>query len=415
MKEKKKLSLATKTFIGFGLGIVIGLVFGEKATIVKPLGTIFLNMIKMIVVPMVFFSITAGVASLGDLKKLRNIGVKVVGLYALTSALCVGLGLIMANIINPGKGFDLTALSQSTDYEAQAMPSIIDTLIDMFPSNIFTSFTNTNMLRIIVFSVFLGVALIMMGKEGERLLAGVQSCANAMYKITAIVMEFSPIGVCALLADSVGAYGLKIFGPLGKLILTVYASDVILVLLMYIPMVALLAKFPVKKWLQGIWKVWVVTASTTSSSGSLPITTSVTNDEFGVSSELSSFSLPLGATINMNGGCIYYAAAIVMTAQIYGMNLTPSALVNIIISTVLVAMGCPGVPGGAIIMTTILLTNMGLPLEIVGLIAGIFRLIDMANTTFNVTGDVVTTMVVARSEGMMHTLGTGAETETKAA
>lgn len=415
MKEKKKLSLATKTFIGFGLGIVIGLVFGEKATIVKPLGTIFLNMIKMIVVPMVFFSITAGVASLGDLKKLRNIGVKVVGLYALTSALCVGLGLIMANIINPGKGFDLTALSQSTDYEAQAMPSIIDTLIDMFPSNIFTSFTNTNMLQIIVFSVFLGVALIMMGKEGERLLAGVQSCANAMYKITAIVMEFSPIGVCALLADSVGAYGLKIFGPLGKLILTVYASDVILVLLMYIPMVALLAKFPVKKWLQGIWKVWVVTARTTSSSGSLPITTSVTNDEFGVSSELSSFSLPLGATINMNGGCIYYAAAIVMTAQIYGMNLTPSALVNIIISTVLVAMGCPGVPGGAIIMTTILLTNMGLPLEIVGLIAGIFRLIDMANTTFNVTGDVVTTMVVARSEGMMHTLGTGAETETKAA
>lgn len=415
MKEKKKLSLATKTFIGFGLGIVIGLVFGEKATIVKPLGTIFLNMIKMIVVPMVFFSITAGVASLGDLKKLRNIGVKVVGLYALTSALCVGLGLIMANIVNPGEGFDLTALSQSTDYEAQAMPSIIDTLIDMFPSNIFTSFTNTNMLQIIVFSVFLGVALIMMGKEGERLLAGVQSCANAMYKITAIVMEFSPIGVCALLADSVGAYGLKIFGPLGKLILTVYASDVILVLLMYIPMVALLAKFPVKKWLQGIWKVWVVTASTTSSSGSLPITTSVTNDEFGVSSELSSFSLPLGATINMNGGCIYYAAAIVMTAQIYGMNLTPSALVNIIISTVLVAMGCPGVPGGAIIMTTILLTNMGLPLEIVGLIAGIFRLIDMANTTFNVTGDVVTTMVVARSEGMMHTLGTGAETETKAA
>ena len=415
MKEKKKLSLATKTFIDFGLGIVIGLVFGEKATIVKPLGTIFLNMIKMIVVPMVFFSITAGVASLGDLKKLRNIGVKVVGLYALTSALCVGLGLIMANIINPGKGFDLTALSQSTDYEAQAMPSIIDTLIDMFPSNIFTSFTNTNMLQIIVLSVFLGVALIMMGKEGERLLAGVQGCANAMYKITAIVMEFSPIGVCALLADSVGAYGLKIFGPLGKLILTVYASDVILVLLMYIPMVAFLAKFPVKKWLQGIWKVWVVTASTTSSSGSLPITTSVTNDEFGVSSELSSFSLPLGATINMNGGCIYYAAAIVMTAQIYGMNLTPSALVNIIISTVLVAMGCPGVPGGAIIMTTILLTNMGLPLEIVGLIAGIFRLIDMANTTFNVTGDVVTTMVVARSEGMMHTLGTGAETETKAA
>lgn len=398
---KKKLTLAVKTFIGFGLGIVIGLVFGEKATTLKPLGSIFLNMIKMIVVPMVFFSITAGVASLGDLKKLRNIGVKVVGLYALTSALCVALGLLMANIINPGKGFDLAALSGHSGYEAQEMPSIIDTLIDMFPSNIFVSFTSTNMLQIIVFSVFLGIALIMMGEQGECLVRGVQNLAEVMYKITAIVMEFSPIGVCALLADSVGAYGLEIFGPLGKLILTVYASDVLLILCMYVPMVTLFAKFPVGKWFRGIWKVWVVTASTTSSSGSLPVTASVTNDEFGVSAELSSFSLPLGATINMNGGCIFYAAVIVMTAQIYGMELTLASMLNIIISTVLVAMGCPGVPGGAIIMTTILLSNMGLPLEIVGLVAGIFRLIDMANTTFNVTGDVVATMVVARSEGMI--------------
>ena len=323
--KQKKMSLALKTFIGFGLGIVIGLIFQEKATILKPLGTIFLNMIKMIVVPLVFCSITAGVASLGDLRKLRSIGVKVVGLYA----------------------------------------------------------------------------LIMMEENGKRLASAIQSFSDVMSKITAIVMEFSPIGVCALLADSVGAYGLKIFGPLGKLILTVYASDVILVFLMYVPMVALLARFPIAQFFKGIWKVWVVTLSTTSSAGSLPITTSVTNDDFGVSPELSSFSLPLGATINMNGGCIYYAAAIVMTAQIYGMELTPAALVNIVISTVLVAMGCPGVPGGAIIMTTILLTNMGLPLEIVGMIAGIFRLIDMANTTFNVTGDVVTTMVVARSENMI--------------
>ena len=215
----KKMSLALKTFIGFGLGILIGLIFQEKATVLKPLGTIFLNMIKMIVVPLVFCSITAGVASLGDLRKLRSIGVKVVGLYALTSA--------------------------------------------------------------------------------------IQSFSDVMSKI---------------------------FGPLGKLILTVYASDVILVFLMYVPMVALLARFPVVQFFKGIWKVWVVTLSTTSSAGSLPITTSVTNDDFGVSPELSSFSLPL---------------------------------------------------------------------EIVGMIAGIFRLIDMANTTFNVTGDVVTTMVVARSENML--------------
>lgn len=407
MKEKKKLSLAAKTFIGFGLGIVLGVIFGEKASIVKPLGTIFLNMIKMIVVPMVFFSITAGVAALSDIKKLRNIGVKVVGLYAITSAISVCIGLIMANVTNPGLGFDMSALASDSVYEAKEMPSVLDTIINAFPSNVFVSFTQGDMLPIIVFAIFVGVALIMMGEKGQKMAEGVQNLADVMYQITAIVMEFSPIGVCALLADSVGSYGLKVFGPLGKLILTVYASDVILVFLMYVPMVALLARFPIGKWFKSIMKVWVVTASTTSSAGTLPVSTQVTNEDFGVSPELSSFSLPLGATINMNGGCIYYAAAIVMTAQIYGMNLTPGALVNIIISTVLVAMGCPGVPGGAIIMTTILLTNMGLPLEIVGLIAGIFRLIDMANTTFNVTGDIVTTMVVARSEGMMRDPATG--------
>ncbi len=400
--KKKKMSLAVKTFIGFVLGIVIGLIFGEKAAVIKPLGTIFLNMIKMVVVPMVFFSITAGVASLGDLRKLRNIGVKVVGLYAITSAISVLIGLLVANVINPGKGFDMSALSGTSEYEAQEMPSIIDTIVNAFPSNIFEAFTEADMLQIIVFSVFLGVALIMMKEEGERLSSAIQSLANVMYKITAIVMEFSPIGVAALLAESVGTYGLDIFGPLGKLILTVYASDVVLVCLMYIPMIAILARFPLKRFFKGIWKVWVVTVSTTSSSGTLPVATSITNDEFGVSPELSSFSLPLGATINMNGGCVFYAAAIVFTAQIYGVTLTPAALVNIVLSTVLLAMGCPGVPGGAIIMTTILLTNMGLPLEVVGLIAGIFRLIDMADTTFNVTGDVVTTLVVARSENLLN-------------
>lgn len=400
MRKRKKLSLAAKTFIGFGLGIVIGAVFKEKAAILAPLGDIFLNLIQMIVVPMVFLSITAGVASLGDLRKLRSIGVKVVGLYAITSAISVGIGLVMANIVNPGRGFDMSLLSGSAEYETQEMPTVVDTIVGMFPSNVFQSFTDGDMLQIIVFAVFLGIALIMLQKRGERLASAIQDMTEAMYKITGIVMEFSPIGVTALMAESVGEYGLSIFGPLGKLILTVYVSDVFLILLMYIPMLVLLARFPLKRFFKNIWRLWLVTASTTSSSGSLPVTTAITNEDFKVSPELSAFSLPLGATINMNGGCIYYAAAVVLTAQMYQIDLSPAALFNVIVSTVLMAMGCPGVPGGAIIMTTILLTNMGLPLEVVGLIAGIFRLIDMANTTFNCTGTVVTTLVVARSEKM---------------
>lgn len=399
-KSKKALGLATKVFIGFAAGIILGLIFGKKVLVLSPLGDIFLNMIKMIVVPMVFFSITAGIASMGDIKKLRNIGVKVVGMYVVTSAISVLIGYFIATLIDPGKGFDMSTLSGAAAYEAQEMPSIVDTIIDMFPSNVVGSMVSSNMLQIIVFATFLGIALILMGDATAGIVKGIDTMANVMYKITGIVMEFSPIGVAALMAKSVGEYGLSIFGPLGKLILTVYASDIALVFLLYVPIIVLIAKIPLGHFFKNIWKVWVVTASTTSSSGSLPVTTSVVNDDFGVSPEISAFSLPLGATINMNGGCIYYAAAIVLTAQVYGVTLTPSSLFVLILSTVMVSMGCPGVPGGAIIMTTILLTNMGLPLEIVGMIAGIFRLIDMANTTFNVTGDVVTTLAVARNENL---------------
>lgn len=399
-KNKKALGLATKVFIGFAAGIILGLIFGKKVLVLSPLGDIFLNMIKMIVVPMVFFSITAGIASMGDIKKLRNIGVKVVGMYVVTSAISVLIGYFIATLIDPGKGFDMSTLSGAAAYEAQEMPSIVDTIIDMFPSNVVGSMVSGNMLQIIVFATFLGIALILMGDATAGIVKGIDTMANVMYKITGIVMEFSPIGVAALMAKSVGEYGLSIFGPLGKLILTVYVSDIALVFLLYVPIIVLIAKIPLGHFFKNIWKVWVVTASTTSSSGSLPVTTSVVNDDFGVSPEISAFSLPLGATINMNGGCIYYAAAIVLTAQVYGVTLTPSSLFVLILSTVMVSMGCPGVPGGAIIMTTILLTNMGLPLEIVGMIAGIFRLIDMANTTFNVTGDVVTTLAVARNENL---------------
>ncbi len=274
MKEKKKLSLAAKTFIGFGLGIVIGLIFKEKASVIKPIGTIFLNMIKMIVVPMVFCSITAGVASLSDIKKLRNIGVKVLVIYAVTSAISTLIGFLVANVVNPGKGFDMSALGEVA-YEAKEMPSVLDTIIDMFPTNVFQSFVNGNMLQIIVFAIFLGIALIMLGEKGRKMTTAVQYVADAMYKITAIVMEFSPIGVCALLADSVGSYGLKVFGPLGKLILTVYAADVVLILVMYVPMLAFLARFPVGKFFKGILPLWAVTLSTTSSAGSLPLTASI--------------------------------------------------------------------------------------------------------------------------------------------
>lgn len=392
----KKIGLTTKIFIGFIVGILIGIIFKEKALVLKPIGDVFLTLIKMIVVPLVFFSIVSGVASIGDINKLTRIGSKTILYFIATTALAGIIGCIVSNLLQPGSGVDISGLVSSGEIKAKEMPTLGATILGMFPSNPIDSMAKGNLMQVIVFSLFLGVSFTLLGEDGKKLIGIFDLFAKAMYKMTAIVMEFSPFGVTALMASSIGQYGLSIFGPLGKFIASIWIADGIVAIVLYGSMLKFIGKIPLKNIVKRISDVWIMTLSTTSSTGTLPVTIQTAEKNFGVGKELSEFILPLGATMNMNGGGVYYSIAVLFVAQIYGVQIDISQQLLLIALATIISVGSPGIPGGGIVMTVMLLGTMGLPLDIMGLIAGMYRLIDMANTTMNVTGDVVTAVCIAR-------------------
>jgi Na+/H+-dicarboxylate symporter len=398
----KKMGLTTKIFIGFILGIILGIIFRDKIIFIKPIGDIFLILIKMIVVPLVFLSIVTGVASIGDIKKLKKIGTKTLLYFVVTTALAGVIGLIISHFIQPGAGVDISIIGDAGKYQVKTMPTLGSTILGMFPDNPIKAMANGNLMQIIVFAIFLGISLTAMGNNGRKIINLFNDGTQAMYKMTSIVMEFSPIGVAALMAVSIGQYGLSVFSPLGKFIGTIYLADILVAFIMYGFMLKFIGKIPLKRCLSGISDVWLMTLSTTSSSGTLPVTISVTENKFGVHKDLAEFILPLGATMNMNGGGVYYSAAVIFVSQIYGIPMDFSQQLLIILLATIISIGSPGIPGGGIVMTIMLLTTMGLPMDIMGMIAGMYRLIDMANTTMNVTGDVVTSICVGRGENAIN-------------
>ncbi len=397
---KHKIGLTGRVFIGFALGIILGIIFQEKITAISFVGTIFLNLVKMNVVLLIFCSIVSGVASMSDITKLKKIGSKSVVYYIVTTMLAACIGLFIANTTHPGEGLDMSALVSGETVKASKMSSAAETITGMFPSNIMTSMADGNLMQIIVFSVFLGAAIVMLGERAEGAKRGFAVAADIMCKITDIVMQLSPIGVCALMACVTGQYGTDIFGPLAKFIVCVFGAQIVVLVGLYSLMLKFIAKVPLKTFYKNMIPVWLMTLSTTSSSATLPLSTKTTTKDFGVSNQLAGFTLPLGATINMNGAVCFYAIATIFVAQIYGVELGLVQQISLILLTTCISIGSPGIPGGAIVMTTMLLSNMGLPLEAVGVLAGINRLIDMGDTSLNVTGDIVSTLCIARSENM---------------
>ena len=395
--DRKKMQLSTKVFIGFGLGIVLGLIFKEDILVIKPFGDLFLRLIKMIVVPLVFFSVTGGIANMGDINKLRRVGGKTLLYYLGTTAISGLIGVTVANLMNPGSGFAIDLIKQGS-VQAKVAPKLSETLLSMVPTNPAQALVEGNLIQIILFAVFLGIAITIIGEKGKVLKNVCDSAAEAMYKITAMVMEYSPIGVTALIAVAVGEYGLKIVGPLSSLILADYVGMLLITVVMYGVMLKFIAKVKLGYFFKNILKIWAVTASTTSSSGTLPVTIRVTEEDFKIKPELAGFTLPLGATMNMNGAAVYFAIATVFVSQIYGVHLTLVQQVMTVLLSTLIAVGAPGIPGGGIVMTIMLLGTMGLPIEIMGLIAGIYRILDIGHTTVNVTGDVVSTLCIAETE-----------------
>ncbi|MCG8482304.1 MAG: dicarboxylate/amino acid:cation symporter [Clostridia bacterium] len=394
------MQLTTKIFIGLILGIVVGMLLQGMPEIaqnyIKPFGTLFLNLIRMIIVPLVFSSLVVGASSIGDPKTLGRIGGKTLGYYLITTAIAVCIGLVLATILKPGAGLLIPTDSAT---EAAEVPSIINTLINMIPRNPLKGLVDGKILQIIVFALFLGVGCTVLPKEkSDPFIKFFDSLAEIMYKITASIMRLAPYGVFALIAPVVSQYGLDVLMPLSQVIFAVYLGCVLHAIITYSTAVSIFAKINPIKFFKGIAPAAITAFSTTSSSGTLPVTIRSTRESLGVSEKISSFVLPLGATINMDGTALYQGVCALFLAQVYGIDLTLGQVMTIILTATLGSIGTAGVPGAGFIMLTLVLQSVGLPLEGLVLIAGIDRLLDMARTSVNVIGDSSCAVVIAASE-----------------
>lgn len=396
----KKLSLPVKIFIGLVLGIVVGLIFQSSPevaiTYIKPLGVLFLNLIKMVIVPLVLSSLVVGSASTGDVGKLGRIGIKTLAYFLITTALAVTLGLFFANILQPGLGLSIPLDATA---EAGEIPSMLDTLLNIVPTNPIQAMAEANMLQIIIFALFLGISITLVGDKAKPFFDFFDSMAEVCYKIVAIIMEFGPIGVFGLIAPVVAEHGASALLPLLKVIIAVYLSCIVHAVVVYSGAVYLFTKMNPIMFFKGAAPAMMLAFTTSSSSGTLPITMKCTEENLGVPKSISSFVLPLGATINMDGTALYQGVCALFVAQVYGLDLNLAQQMTVVLTATLASIGTAGVPGGGLIMLTMVLQSVGLPLEGVALIGGIDRILDMARTCVNTTGNIACAVVIASTEG----------------
>lgn len=392
----KHMALWKKIFIGLCLGLIVGLLFKDVALMLKPVGTLFINMIKMLIVPLVFVTLVTGITSMEDLSKMRRIGIKTFSIYLVTTAIAVAIGLAFGLIFEPGAG---VALSNTAAVAAKKAPPLVDTLLALIPTNPMESLVKGDILQIIVFAIFLGIAISMAGEKGKPVAAFFESFSEVMFKLTEIVISFAPIGVFGLMAWVSASYGVDVLISLAKVIGCVYIACLFHMALTMGGGITLFARLNPIKFFKGVASAQTVAFTTTSSSGTLPITTSNVIHNLGVSKPIASFVLPLGATINMDGTAIYQGICAVFVAQAFGIDLTFGNYLTIILTATLASIGTAGVPGAGLIMLSLVLTSVNLPLEGIAIIAGIDRILDMARTTVNITGDAMTAVIVAKGEG----------------
>ena len=421
-----KLELHWKIIIGLVLGLLYGIFAASQGLAsftndwVAPFGKIFLNLLKLIAVPLVLSSLITGVASLSDTKKLSRIGGKTISIYVLTTAVAVTIGLISVNILQPGDTVpeDMKTKLQET-YKSAASGrmeaaeevkdrSILQPLVDMVPSNIFSSASNNrNMLQVVFVAIIVGIALIQIPKnKGKPVLDFFEGINELVIKLVDNIMLIAPIGVFALIADTITSVAgdnlnniLELLSALGYYMLAVIISLVLQMAITYTFVLKSFSKMNLKTFYQGIAPAQLLAFSTSSSGATLPVTMERCEEELGVSEEVSSFVLPLGATINMDGTALYQAVAAVFIAQTIGMDLALGAQLTIVFTAVLASIGTAAVPGAGIIMLIIILEAVGVPSAGIALILGVDRILDMMRTVTNVTGDATVAVAIHSSEG----------------
>jgi len=390
------MKLWVKILIALVLGVITGFLLGPQAEIFKPVGTIFLNLISMIIVLLVLSSMTVGITSIHDPQKLGRVGLKTLLLYILTTIIAIAFGIFFAKLFQPGLGLGLQA---TTEVNLGPTPSITEIILSIVPKNPIASLAEGNVLQIIVFALFFGVAINFAGEKGKPILEFLESLADVMYRLTSIIMEFSPIGVFAIMASVTGSFGIGVLVPLAKFLTTYYLACAVHVVIVFCGILWLLAKLNPIPFFKGMSDAIMVAFSTCSSSATLPVSMHCAQKNLGVSKNITSFVLPLGSTINMNGAAIFQGMSAVFVSQAYGIDLSWQALLTIVVTATLSAIGAAGIPGTGFIMLTVVFASVGLPIEGLALLAGIDRVREMVSTVLNILGDAVVAVYVAKQEG----------------
>lgn len=393
---------------GLVLGAIVGLIINlTKDTlpildtvlveiVFKLLGDIFRNGLMLLVVPLVFFSLMGGVASLSNISELGRVGGKTLGLYVLTTIIAVTMGLLLALWIQPGASVDAV----TTAFIPPAPPPpLIDQIIGMVPTNPIQAMATMNMLQIIVFAVLMGMAILMAGEPGKRIADGIDDINQVVMKLVTIIMKFAPIGVFALLARAIADLGFDQIFKLIQYFLLVLATLALQLFLVMPLMLRLIGGIDPRPWLRKMREVWLYAFSTSSSNATLPVTLRVVTERLGASRQVAAFSVPLGATVNMNGTAIMQGIACAFIAQLYGIDLSVTQLITVVGMATVAAIGTAGVPSAGIVMLAAVLSQVGLPVEGIALVLAVDRLLDMARTVVNVSGDTAVTLIVAKSEG----------------
>ncbi|MEH7884604.1 dicarboxylate/amino acid:cation symporter [Bacillus sp. JJ1609] len=399
------MKLTTKILIGLGLGALTGLILNifspELFSVLDkflftPLGKIFINLISMLVVPIVLFSIILGTAGLGDPKKLGRIGLKTVTYFLVTTAIAIVIGISLSYLIKPGLMGEFD--TSGAEFKAEKAPSVSETFLNLIPTNPFEALTTGNMLQVIVFALFIGIALTALGNKTKGVLNLIEQGNDIMMYLVSLVMKFAPFGTFGLIATAIGSQGIGAIKAMGVYMLVVLLALIIHALLTYGSSVYFLARKNPFWFFKGFSPAMGVAFSTSSSNATLPVSMETAQKNLRVPESVSSFVQPLGATINMDGTAIMQGVATIFIAQVYGVDLTLAELGTVVITAVLASIGTAGVPGVGLIMLAMVLQSVGLPVEGIGLILGIDRLLDMARTAVNITGDAACAVIVAESE-----------------
>ena len=390
--EKKKLSLPAQIFIALLLGIVVGLAFyfmGKPeitTNYLKPFGTIFVNLLKFIVVPVVLLSMIDGIVSMGDMKKVGSVGWKTVAYFLVTTAIACVIGLVFANIFNNAGLFPTLQLVDGQVWEKATSANFMDTLIGIFPSNLWESFRTSNMLQVIVIAILLGGGILTAGEKGKLAQDMVTSLYAVIERVMAFIISLSPIGVFTMMAWVVATQGPEILGSLGIVLGCAYIGYIVHAVLCYSVSAKAFAGISPITFFKKASPAMIFAFTSTSSAATIPLSMECSED-LGAENDISSFVIPLGATINMDGTAIYQGVCAIFIAQVFGIDLSIGQQLTIVMTAVLASIGTAGVPGSGMIMLAMVLQSVGLPVEGVALVAGVDRILDMMRTTVNVTGD----------------------------